>query len=94
MDLSPAQEFLAHNCVARVRHTVRTLAAMGVRPHDITLPLEEIECLAIAASPVLGIDPTQFDTGERHDEDGAPVADRDRDRAPLDDVRPEWHFPT
>jgi hypothetical protein len=91
--MSPAQTFLAHNSVARLQHTLRTLHALGVhRPSEITLPIEELECLAIAASPVLGIDPRQFDLGGWHDEAGAAVTNHES-RGEIE-PRAEWHIPT
>lgn len=93
MNMSPAQTFLAHNAIQRLQHTMRTLAAIGVhRPAEITLPIEELECLAIAAAPVLSIDPCQFDLGGWHDEAGAEVTNHEP-RVRSDEASP-WQIPT
>jgi hypothetical protein len=84
MHLSPAQEFHARNALTRLWHARGTLPAN--RPQEVAVRLEELECLALAAAPAMGIDPDQFDRGKWHG--GETPA------APAQEPRPEWHIPT
>lgn len=61
MILTPSQELLARNAAQRV-----LLHGIGLRPDSVALPLDELECLCLAAAPALNLDPLAFDTGKFH----------------------------
>ena len=60
--LSPAQMALAANAAQRITLARRNAATTGERL-AAAIPLDELECLARAAAPALGMDPDGFDLG-------------------------------
>lgn len=64
MHLSPAQTYLAANAAQRIRLIrANQLRHGGEIPDGVEIPFEELECLARAAAPALGMDPDAFDLG-------------------------------
>lgn len=68
-DLSPAQTALARAAADRLTGLRELHRLAGVAPMDgetISVPLDEMECLCLAAAPAMGLGPDTLDLGPWH----------------------------
>lgn len=67
--LSPAQAALARSAAGRLMELRSLHEAAGVVPMEgeaLSIPLDELGCLCLAAAPAIGLDRDQFDLGPWH----------------------------
>lgn len=67
--LTPAQAVLARSAADRLIELQSLHTAAGVAPMEgetLSIPLDELGCLCLAAAPAIGLDRDQFDLGPWH----------------------------